>query len=256
MEALIGGSIDLCYVGAGPAINAYVRSQGQVRLIAGSASGGAILVSHSARQAEDLKGKRVGTPQLGNSQDIAFRSWLRQHGLDGRDNPSHNVSVIPMPNADLFTQFRAGQLEAVWVPEPWGTKLLQEAHGHLMLDERDLWKHHRFPTTVLIARVKTLDERPEEVRAILEVHRALTESSRTDPSGFAERVNRAFARLTGSRLSEPLLRESIGRIDFTLDSMKEETAEIAEHAKFLGYLPSSDLAQFFDERLIARIRER
>ena len=79
MEAIFAGSIDLTYVGPSPALNAYIRSDGEeIRVLAGAAEGGAALVvpgDGSIAKAADFKGRRVATPQLGNTQDVAARAW-------------------------------------------------------------------------------------------------------------------------------------------------------------------------------------
>ena len=45
MEAIFAGSLDVTYVGPGPALNAYFKSNGEeIRVISGAANAGAALV--------------------------------------------------------------------------------------------------------------------------------------------------------------------------------------------------------------------
>src|SRR5258707_12712998 len=85
MEAIFARSIDLTYVGPNPAVNAYLKSQGEeIRIVAGACSGGAALVVKSdgpIKADVDFKGKKIATPQLGNTQDVAARAWLQSKGL-------------------------------------------------------------------------------------------------------------------------------------------------------------------------------
>ena len=89
VSALLGGSLDAGFIGSGPAINAFAKSNGEaVRLIAGSTSGGAqLVVSPDITSPEQLKGKIVATPQAGNTQDIAFKKWLKENNLTERHGP-------------------------------------------------------------------------------------------------------------------------------------------------------------------------
>src|SRR3984957_3514090 len=141
IEALFANAIDLTYVGPNPTVAGYIRSQGAaVRVIAGAASGGAALVVRQGagiQNVSDFHGKKIATPQQGNSQDIALRAWLRANGLKAREKGG-DVQILPITNADQFTLFLKGQLDAAWAPEPWASRLVHEAGGRIFLDERDL----------------------------------------------------------------------------------------------------------------------
>ncbi|HET9452132.1 MAG TPA: ABC transporter substrate-binding protein, partial [Aggregicoccus sp.] len=220
MEALVSGSLDVSYVGPGPAINTYLRGGRELRIIAGAASGGAVLVTRTAKSAKELLGKRVATPQLGNTQDIALRSWLKAQGVaiapSGALRPDA-VSVTPLANPDILAQFQRGQLEGAWVPEPWGARLLAEAGGQLLLDERTLWPEGRFPTTVLVTTRKVLETRRAELKALLRAHLSLSGRWETDPRGFARAVNTSFGQLAGKPLPDATLQDAFRRMQPSLD---------------------------------------
>ena len=85
MEAMFAGSLDVTYVGQGPALNAHFKSNGEeIRSSAGAANGGAALVvkpDGPIKTPADFRGKKIATPQLGNTQDISCRAWLKAQGF-------------------------------------------------------------------------------------------------------------------------------------------------------------------------------
>jgi NitT/TauT family transport system substrate-binding protein len=249
MEALLAGELDVAYVGPGPATTAFVRSKGALRIIAGAASGGAVFVVKGVEKPEDLKGRRVGVPQLGNTQDIALRHWLGQNGLaigQGADQ----VQVTPLPNPEIMNLFKQGELIAAWVPEPWGARLVAEAGARIFVDERELWPQGRFPTTVLVATTKALKDRRAEVEKVLRVHVQLTEQARNEPEAFLKSLNEAFGAVTGKPMPEPVLKDAFSRIEFLTDPLEDPIHEGAKHAQQLGYLPTADVTGLVDRSLL------
>ncbi len=255
MEALLAGSLDVSYVGAGPAINTYLKTQGALRVIAGSASGGAVLVTKSARSAEELKGKTLATPQLGNTQDVALRHWLKEHGLTasvGKDGKG-DVTVISVTNADILSLMRRGEIEGAWVPEPWGARLIHEGGAQLLLDERTLWPKGQFPTTLVVANKALLEKRPEDVKAFLQAHIALTRRYEQNPQAFAEEANRAYGALTQHSLPVPVLKEAFSRFTLTLDPLAAQLATDAAQAQELGFIPTADISGMVDTTLLTQL---
>src|SRR5215470_3778361 len=164
IEALFAGAIDMTYVGPNPTISGYVRSQGEaLRVVAGSASGGAALVVRAdsgITKPEDFHGKRIASPQQGNTQDVALRAWLKSKGFKTRDKGG-DVEVVPIANPDQLTLFVKKELDAAWAPEPWASRLVHEAGGRIFLDERTLWPNGQFLTTELVVSTKFLQAHPE-----------------------------------------------------------------------------------------------
>ncbi|HEX8908417.1 MAG TPA: ABC transporter substrate-binding protein [Anaeromyxobacteraceae bacterium] len=246
MEALLAGDVDVTYVGPGPAAIAYLRSQGAaLKVVAGAASGGAALVARSARAPRELLGKRVASPQLGNTQDIALRRWLGQQHLPVGDDGAA-VRVIPLSNPDILGLFGRGELEAAWVPEPWGARLLAEAGAHILVDERDLWEGRQFPTTVVVASRRALETRRADVVSILRAHLALTARWKADPAGFARAANAQYGKLTGHPLPDAVLQDAFSRLEPTADPLARQLAEGARHAQELDFAPPGDLAGMVD----------
>lgn len=259
MEALLANELDLAYVGPSPALNAYVRSKGRVlRVIAGAASGGVALVVRKdagIRRPTDLKGKRVAVPGLGNTQDVALRSWLKLKGLDTR-----GVQVMPIKNPEIFTLFQRKELDAAWVPEPWATRLIQEAGGALFVDERDLWPEGRFPVTLLVVRTDFLAENRALVKRFVATHVDLTEAIIRKPDEAKRTINTQLAKLMGKPLPEPLLNEAFARISATHDPVPGALLKSARQAWELRYLPGAqppDVTPIFDLSLLNEVlRER
>jgi NitT/TauT family transport system substrate-binding protein len=256
MEALLAGELDASYVGPTPAVIAHLRSRGDgVRVVAGAASGGAVLVVRDARSVEDLVGKRVGSPQLGNTQDVALRTWLRGKGVADKGGP-RGVEVTPLANPDLLTMFARGDLVGAWVAEPWGARLLAEAGGRILVDERTLWAGGRFPTTLLVVAKRTLDRRPADVAALVRAHVELTRRWQAEPEDFARRVNAGFGRRTGKPLPEAILRDALSRMEATVDPMAPQIAEMARQAQALGFAPAGDVSTIVDSRFLPEVAQR
>jgi NitT/TauT family transport system substrate-binding protein len=245
MEALLVGDLDASYVGAGPAVIAWLRSEGGLRVVAGAVSGGAVLVVRDARSAADLAGKRVGSPQLGNTQDVALRTWLHAQGLSDRGG-ERGVEVTPLSNADNLAMLRRGELAGAWVPEPWGARLVAEAGGRILVDERSLWEGGRFPTTVLVVSRRALERRPADVEALLRAHLELTRRWRADPEGFGRLANEAYGRRTGKPLAPAVLREALSRLEPLADPMAPQLGRQARDAQALGFAPRGEVAGLVD----------
>ena len=172
VEALFGNAIDAAYIGPSPTINAYGQSDGDaIRIIAGAASGGAqLVVRDGINSAADLKGTNLASPQLGNTQDVALRTWLTDQGLKNSVDGGGDVTISPTPNSDIPNLFQSGELDGAWVPEPTASLLVLERGGHVLVDEKDLWPGGRFVTTHLIVRTDFLEKYPDTVSALLRAH--------------------------------------------------------------------------------------
>ncbi len=219
-------------------------------LASGAANGGAVLVARTAKTPQDLKGKKVASPQLGGTQDISLRYWLKMQGLKIAEDSKGDVTVIPLPNADILGLFLTGKLEAAWVPEPWGARLVWEGGGHILVDERDLWPNRVFHSTLLVTTQPFLETRGNDASAILRAHAELTRQWIEAPDGFAGRANDAFAQLTGKRLTPPILKDAFSRLEPALRPLPQVLSLAAQHAQELGYVPSADVGGMVDTSLL------
>ena len=126
------------------------------------------MVSPGITSPDQLAGKKLGTPQLGNTQDVALRAWLKEQGYTTDLEGGGDVSILPQANADILTAFGTGDLDGAWVPEPWATRMIEEGGGHVLVDERDLWPDGKFVTTHLMVATEFLDAHPDVVKHLLE----------------------------------------------------------------------------------------
>lgn len=239
IEALFASAIDILYVGPNPAVNGYVRSKGEaLRIIAGVASGGSGFVIRSdsgINRFEDLRGKRVSSPQKGNSQDVALHYLMHQKGLVPKTQGG-DVEVFHISGGDQITAFLKGQVDAAWTVEPWLTRLSVEANGRILFEEGELWPEGSYATTVLIARKKFIEEHPELVHKWVEAHREIIDWMNDHYTQSKQIFNEEFARQTGKVLPPNYLDHFFARIRFTTDPMKSQVLELARHAQEIGYL--------------------
>lgn len=251
VEALFAGAIDLAYIGPNPSITGYVRSQGEaLRIVAGAASGGVSLVVRNdsgIQKPEDFHGKKVASPQWGNTQDIALRAWLQAHGLKTRDKGG-DVQVLPIANPDQLTLFLSKQLDAAWAPEPWATRLVREGNGHIFLDERDLWPHGQFVITNLIVSTKFLHEHPDLVKNWIRAHVELTDWINGHLTESKKLINQQIQKETGKALNPSVLDDAFSRMSVTYDPLRDTLLTSARSAFQLGFLGKQqpDLSRIYD----------
>ena len=258
IEAIFANAIDLTYVGPNPAVTGYVRSQGAaVRVIAGAASGGASLVVRQGsgiEKASDFHGKKVATPQLGNTQDVELRSWLRANGLKPREKGG-DVQVLPITNADQFTLFLKGQIDAAWAPEPWASRLVRDAGGRIFIDERDLWPNREFVIADLIVRPQFLKDHPDVVKNFLRAHVELTDWIGKNPLQAKQILNQQLQKETGKPLEAAILDDAFSRMAVTYDPIRSALQKATQQAfdeGFLGRTPP-DLSGLYDLALLNEV---
>lgn len=239
IEALFAGEIDASYIGPNPAINGYVKSDGtELRIIAGATSGGALLIVRpeaNINRPADFANKKVATPQLGNTQDVALRAWLAANGLDAKEQGG-NVRVLPTANADTLTLFRKGDIDAAWVPEPWGTRLIQEANGKVFLDEKTLWPEGKFVTTHLIVRTKFLEDHPDVIENLIRAHVETTAWINANPVEAKVLVNKSIEAITSKPLPQAVIDAAWENIEITDDPVASSLFKSADDAFALGFL--------------------
>jgi len=258
IEALFAGAIDMTYIGPNPAIAGYVRSNGQaLRIISGAASGGVALVvrkDSGINKPQDFHGKRVASPQLGNTQDVALRSWLISQGLKATDKGG-DVQVIPMANPDQLTLFLKKQLDASWAPEPWATRLIQVGNGRLFLDERDLWPNHQFVIANLIVSQKFLTDHPDLVKAWLAANVDITNWINQHTIESKTLLNQQIQKETGKALSQSVLDEAFSRLLVTYDPLRDTLFKSARDAYAAGFLGKQmpDLSGIYDLTLLNQV---
>lgn len=255
VEAIFNGGLDASYVGPNPAINAWAQSEGSaITIVSGATSGGAFLVVRPEITGPDqLAGTTLSSPQLGNTQDVALRAWLKDQGYATDLEGGGDVSITPLANADILTAFTSGDLDGAWVPEPWATRMVEEGGGHVLVDERDLWPAGRFVTTHLMVATEFLDAHPDVVKRLLEGQVAANQFVNDNPDDAQQVVAAAIGELTGSELDPAILAAAWQNLEFTNDPIASSLAESAAHAEEVGLLEPVDLEGIYDLGLLNEV---
>ena len=255
VTAILSNSIDATFVGPSPTTNAFVQSRGQaIRVIAGATSGGALLVvKPSITSISALKGKKIADPQLGATQDVTLRWFLKSNGLSSDTTGGGDVSVLPQDNAQTLTAFKQGQIDGAWVPEPWASRLVVEGKGKVLINESDLWPQGKFGTTNLIVRTDFLQAHPKRVKALLEgLYQAIAYLN-SNPSEAQSLTNDTVAEITGKALAAGVVSAAWPHLAFTLDPLSSTLKVSADHAHSVGLLPSVDLKGLYDLTLLNQV---
>jgi NitT/TauT family transport system substrate-binding protein len=237
-EALLAGSLDASYIGPGPAINLFVRSEGSVSVVSGATSGGAGLVVRKGAgidSPEDLAGKRIAVPDIGNTQDIAFRAWLEANGLRTTDEGGE-VRVLPVDNPELPQLFRAGELDGAWEPEPYPSLLIEEGLAEPFVDEATLWPDGRFVTTHLLVSNAYMDAHPEVVSRLVEANVEAIRVMQEDPDRAKATVQAQLIEAGAPSLDQAVVDAAWEKLEFTWDPIPASLQKDAQDAFRLGYL--------------------
>ncbi len=244
MEALFAGALDILYVGPNPAINGYVRSKGEVlRVLAGVASGGGAFVirpDSGITKFEDIRGKRVASPQKGNTQDVSLHHLMHEKGLVSKSRGG-DVEVFNISGGDQITAFLQKQVDAIWTVEPWVSRLTSEGQGKVLFEESELWPGGKYPTTVLVGRKKFLNEHPDWVQEWVKGHVEILHWIQNNISEAKEIFNEELRKESGEPLPSLYLENAFGRINFSPDPLKTQVLESARRAGEIGYLKKNEL---------------
>jgi NitT/TauT family transport system substrate-binding protein len=246
-EALLSHAIDATYIGPNPTVNAWQKSRKQgIKVIAGAASGGvAFVVKPTINGPEDLKGKKIATPQLGNTQDVALRYWLKQHGLTATKEGGGDVQVVPQANADTVTAWGTGAIDGAWIPEPFASRLVG-AGGKVLVDERDLWPDGKFVITNLIVDQKFLKAHRDVVKNLVAGQVDANAFINANPDESQQVVNAAIGELSGKAPDPKQTAAAWKTLTFLNDPLAASLRDGAKHAQDVGLLDPVDLTGIYD----------
>ena len=253
--ALLAGALDAAVVGPNPAINAYQKSGGQlIRIVSGVASGGAFLVvKPSITSPADLKGKKISTPSLGNTQDVALRTWLNTKGYKATKDSGGDVTILPQDNSTTLTAFQSGAIDGAWVPEPYATQLQQEG-GKVLVDEATLWPPNgQFVTTNLVVTTKYLAAHQDIIANLLKGLDSSIKLVTSNPSEAQKLTAEGIGAVKGKTPPTSLIATSFKSITFTLDPIASSLKTDAANAKALGFIDSTDLKNIYDLTLLNKM---
>ncbi len=261
IEALVANRIDVAYVGPNPAINGYLKSDGQaLRVIAGVSSGGAVFVIRNdsgINDVHDFAGRKFASPQLGNTQDVALRSYLLKNGYKTSENGG-SVTIIPAKTADIVTMMTKKDIDGAWVPEPWGTMLAKQANGKIFLDERDLWPNGAFATALIVVRTDYLNSHQDVIQKFLETHVKETIWINNHKDESIKIFNDQIQKLTGKTIPNDVISEALSRMEMTYDPVKSSIYKSANDAYSLGFLGDKkpDLSNLFDLTILNKVLQK
>ena len=239
IESLFANSVDLAYVGPGPAINGFLNSNNQnVKILAGAASGGASFIVHpdsEINSAADFAGKKIAAPQIGNTQDVSLRHFLAENQLKPAEKGG-NVVVYNIPNPDIYTLFVKGDIDGAWVAEPWATILETELNGNRLFHEEDLWPDKEFASVLLIGNVDYIDKNSAVWADYIRAHHETQIWIEANPIETRNVFNDFLDSYLGQSLSDDVVDVALSNIMITADPKPNSVVSFAEKADALGYL--------------------
>ncbi|WP_428323784.1 ABC transporter substrate-binding protein [Nitrosopumilus sp.] len=239
IEALFANSVDVAYVGPGPAINGFLNSENNnVKILAGAASGGASFIVHPDSEintASDFAGKKIAAPQIGNTQDVSLRHFLDENQLKPAEKGG-SVVVYNIPNPDIYTLFVKGDIDGAWVAEPWATILETELDGKRLFHEEELWPDQEFASVLLIGNVNYVEENSATIAEFIRAHHETTIWIQTNPIDTRIVFNDFLDSYLGQSLSDDVVDIALSNILITADPKPHSVFSFAEKADALGYL--------------------
>jgi len=239
IESLFSNSIDIAYVGPGPVINGFLKSDGNdLKILAGAASGGASFViqkNSGLELIENYSGKRVAAPQISNTQDVSLRHYLAENGLKPAEKGG-DVFVLNIANPDIYTLFAKGDIDGAWVPEPWATMLVEDLDGIRLFDENEFWPENKFSSVLLIGRSDYIEKNPEIIKKWINANEETVQWINNHPVESKKLYNEFLKSYMGRTLPENIVEKSFSNIIITSEPLKNSVYTFAERADALGYL--------------------
>ncbi len=237
-EAFLAGSVDIGYIGPGPAINGYTKSKGDLQVIAGATDSGAVLVSRKGeniKSIKDLANKKVAIPQFGNTQDLTLRFLLQNNGLQDKSKGG-NVEIVAADNPDIVALLDKGSIDAALVPEPWGSRIQKEASADLVLDSSKVWRNGKYPTALVVARKEFIKDHPDVIEKFLKAHVELTDYINVNKDKAADEANSEFKTLTKKSLDKNVLKTAFSRLSPTVDPEIDATKTMIDMSLKVGFI--------------------
>jgi len=247
--ALLAGQLDAAYVGPNPAIEAWQKSDGKlIKVISGAASGGAeLVVKPSITAAGQLKGQKLTSPSLGNTQDVSMRYWLKTQGLTTSPTGGGDVPITPIsPNSDAVLAFESGSIAGGWEPAPYDAEMLADG-GHVLVNEASLWPGGQFVTTELVATQSFIAAHPSVITGLLKGQIQANDFIASNQSAAETAANAELAAVSGKALKSSIVAASFQQVTFTNDPIASSLITDAQHAADVGLLqPVKNLNAIYD----------
>ena len=232
-EAIFAGALDVTYIGPSPVLNAYAKSKGtEMRVLAGGADGGNSLVVRpdaGINTVADFRGKKIASPQLGNTQDVQLRAWLLEQGINvtltGGD-----ATILPTQNADQLALFEKKELDASWTVEPWVTRLELEAGAKVFLEDKTT------NVTLLAASAAFVKRSPELATKLAAAHQELTKWIKEHPAEARALVKEELTAEMGAAPKDEVLDKALSRVVVTGEVSRESLEKMVTGAQKVGFL--------------------
>jgi len=194
MQAMLAGDIDVAYVGSAPVLSA-VATGLDAKIVAGVNTQGSDLVvrndlNYSGPQS--LKGLTIATFPAGTIQDTILRNWLMQNNI----TPDKDVTIKGMNGGDAVTAIAAGKVDAVFLPTPSPSTVVNLGKGKIVVHSGEMYPNHT--CCVLVVSGKLIREHPEIVRQIIKTNDkavAYNEQNLDEAAGI-------FSNKTGTKLED------------------------------------------------------
>ena len=239
IESIFSNSVDIAYVGPGPVINGFLKSDGNdLKILAGAASGGASFViqkNSGLDLIENYSGKRIAAPQISNTQDVSLRHYLAENGLVTAEKGG-DVFVLNIANPDIYTLFAKGDIDGAWVPEPWATMLVEELDGVRLFDENEFWPENKFSSVLLIGRSDYIEKNPEIIKKWINANEKTAQWINNHPDESKKLYNEFLNSYMGRTLPQNIVEKSFSNIIITSEPLENSVYTFAERADALGYL--------------------
>ena len=239
IESIFSNSVDIAYVGPGPVINGFLKSDGNdLKILAGAASGGASFViqkNSGLDLIENYSGKRIAAPQISNTQDVSLRHYLAENGLTTAEKGG-DVFVLNIANPDIYTLFAKGDIDGAWVPEPWATMLVEELDGIRLFDENKFWPENQFSSVLLIGRSDYIEKNPEIIKKWINANEKTAQWINNHPDESKKLYNEFLNSYMGRTLPQNIVEKSFSNIIITSEPLENSVHTFAERADALGYL--------------------
>jgi NitT/TauT family transport system substrate-binding protein len=253
-EALLSGAIDVAFIGPSPSINAFTKSNGSVHILAGTASGGAgLVVKPSITSVDQLKGKTIATPQLGNTQDVALRAFLKSKGFKTDLQGGGDVSIKPQDNSQTLLTFKQGTIDGAWVPEPYLSQLVLQDGGKVLVNEKDLWPGGQWVTTNVLVSAAFAKAHPATIKRFLEGLVDTISYMKANPDGAQAAANTQLQALGGKKLPASVLAAAFANLTYTVDPLASSLKKQATDAQAAGTLAKPKISGIYDLTILNQV---
>jgi NitT/TauT family transport system substrate-binding protein len=246
VEAFFADEIDIGYMGAVPAINAYIKSGGDLSIIAGATSQGGVLVTRKdlvLNNLSELDGLTIAIPQLGNTQHLLLLRLIDEASLEITANGG-TVNVVAVANSDIKTLMDQGQIDAALVPEPWGSILQSDIKANIFLDYDSIWPDVEYPATVIVVSKKFIAEHEDIVKTFITINSNITDKINSNLKASISIINNEIENVTSKKLEDQILNKAFQRViledEISMNAI-EAFAEISMKEGFIDEIPDSGL---------------